>query len=568
MDDLVIRGGTVADGTGTPPRTADVAIRGGRITAVGANLPRGHRELDADGLLVSPGWVDVHTHYDGHALWDPLLSPSSGHGVTTVVTGNCGVGIAPLRPADRDWTIALMEGVEDIPAEVLRRGLPWNWETFGQYLDAVEGVDRAVDVATQVPHAAVRVFVMGERGIDHEAVPSAEEIERMGEVVVDALTAGALGFSTSRSANHKASDGRLTPTLTAGEPELLGIAAAVGRLGTGVFEAVFDDADVAAEFALLRRICRISGRPMSVTTLQRPGQNPSSYREILRELERANADGLTMRGQVAARPVGLLVSLGGRVDPLLPSATYRALRPGDGTDLPALLRNTETRRRILAELDDAGTDVIARFPRAYALQDPPRWSDGPGPALTRLAADQGVSRLEAAYDVLASGRMVYVPVANYVDEDLAAVREMLVHPFTVPGLGDGGAHTTMIADFDFPTFQLAYWGRDAAEPDRLAPEWIVKRQCADTAALVGLHDRGILAPGMKADVNLIDLPRLNSTAPRITADLPGGGSRLVNDAAGYVATVVAGEVTFESGRHTGALPGALVRGARRPEERA
>ncbi|NUU26281.1 MAG: amidohydrolase family protein, partial [Streptomycetaceae bacterium] len=452
MDDLVVRGGTVADGTGAPPRTADIAIAGGRIRAVGDSLPRGRRELDADGLLVAPGWVDVHTHYDGHALWDPLLSPSSGHGVTTVVAGNCGVGVAPVRPADRDWTVALMEGVEDIPGDVLRRGLPWGWETFPQYLDSLDTVERAVDVATQVPHAAVRVYVMGERGIDHEAVPTPDEIARMGEVTAEALSAGALGFSTSRSVNHKSSDGRLTPTLTATEAELLGIAAAVGRLGTGVFEAVFDDADVAREFALLRRICQVSGRPLSVTTLQRPGQDPAAYRAILRELERANADGLFMRGQVAARPVGLLMSPGGRVNPLLPSAAFRDLRPGPGEDIPALLRHPETRARILAELDASGTDLMARFPHAYALEDPPRWTDGPGPAITRLAADQGVSRLEAAYDVLAAGRMIYVPVANYVDEDLAAVREMLVHPWTVPGLGDGGAHCTMIADFDFPTF--------------------------------------------------------------------------------------------------------------------
>lgn len=559
MDDLVIRGGTVVDGTGSPPRTADVAVDGGRVREVGTRLPAGRREIDASGLLVTPGWVDVHTHYDGNLLWDPLLTPSSTHGVTTVVTGNCGVGLAPVRGADRDWTIALMEGVEDIPGEVMRGGLAWDWESFPEYLDAVARVPRAIDAATQVPHAAVRVYAMGERGIDHAAVPTDDEIRRMGELAAEAVDAGALGFSTSRSVNHHASDGRLTPTLTAGAAELVGIAEAVGRTGKGVFEAVFED-PVDVQFDILRRMCEVSGRPMSLTTLQRPGQPSDGYREILRRLEAADAAGLRMRGQVAPRPVGLLMSLAGRVHPLLGSATYRSVAADAGADLLRRLREPDVRERVLTELRSSGPDPVARFGHAFELGDPPRWDADVRRSLTALAAARNADRVEVAYDVVAGGGTIYTPVANFTDGDLSAVRDMLVHPLTVPGLGDGGAHCTLIADFDFPTFLLSYWARDVAEEQRLPVEWVVKRQCADTAALVGLTDRGVLAPGMKADINLIDFERLESTAPRIAKDLPSGGPRLLSQGVGYVATIVSGQVAFERGEHTGALAGALVRG--------
>jgi len=560
MDDLVVRGGTVVDGTGRAARTADVAVKDGVIRAVGPGLTRGRREIDADGLLVAPGWVDVHTHYDGNALWDPLLTPSSTHGVTTVVTGNCGVGFAPVRSADRDWTIALMEGVEDIPGSVLREGLSWSWETYPQYLDAIEGIARAIDVATQVPHAALRVYAMGERGIDHSELPTDDEIRRMGELAAEAIDAGALGVSTSRSANHRSSDGRLTPTLTATKAELLGIAAAVGERGRGVFEVVFEDTDVATNFELLRQVCAVSRRPLSLTTLQRLGQPSTTYRTILESLERASADGLEMRGQVAARPVGLLMSLQGRVHPLLGSLTYQSFRSMTAEELQVALRREDVKGRILDELRASGDDQMARFPQAFELGDPPAWAPRAGASIASVAASLHRTAAEVAYDILADGGTIYVPVANFVDGDFSAIREMLVHPLTVPGLGDGGAHCTMIADFDFPTFLLSYWGRDAPDDQRLPVEWVIKRQCADTAALVRLADRGLLAPGKKADINLIDLERLASTSPRIVNDLPGGGGRLVSGAAGYVATIVGGAVTFEFGVHTGALVGALVRG--------
>jgi N-acyl-D-aspartate/D-glutamate deacylase len=564
MHELVIRGGTVVDGTGAPPRTADVAIDGGRIAAIGDDVGTGHRVIDADGLLVAPGWVDVHTHYDGQALWDPVLSTSAGHGVTTVVMGNCGVGFAPVHAQHRDWTIQLMEGVEDIPAAVLDQGLGWRWETFPEYLDALDAVPHAIDIATQVPHAALRVFAMGERGIDHAEVPTDDEIAEMGRIAAEAIDAGALGFSTSRSRNHHATDGTLTPSLTATETELLGIVTAIGRGGRGVLEMVFEDGDDTVHLELARRMCEAGGRPLSLTTLQRPGPH-GDHRRTLAALERANADGLRMRGQVAARPVGLLMSLGGSVHPLRPSPTFQQLarqfagRSPD--DLRAELERLEVRDRIVAELR-GDADMTARFPYAYELGDPPRYDQGPDRTLAARAAARGITTAALAYDVVVAGGTIYVPVANFVDGTLDATHEMLVHPFTVPGLGDGGAHCTMIGDFDFPTFMLSYWGRDAPEAQRMPVEWVVARQAAATAELVGLGDRGRLLPGLRADVNLIELDALGSTAPRVVRDLPGNGARLVGHGTGYVATIVDGTVGHEHGEPTGAMPGALVRGDR------
>jgi N-acyl-D-aspartate/D-glutamate deacylase len=553
VHDIVISSGTVVDGTGGTRRTADVAIADGRIAAVGVDVGPGRRTLDADGLLVMPGWVDIHSHYDGQALWDPLLETSAGHGVTTVVMGNCGVGFAPVRPEHRPWTIALMEGVEDIPAAVLEQGLDWRWQTFPEYLDALAAAPHAIDVAAQLPHAALRVFAMGERGIDHSEVPTDDEVATMGRLAAEAVEAGAVGFSSSRSRNHVASDGRITPSYSAGDAELLGIAEALGRTGKGVVEINVDTKDLEGDLGLLRRLCEASGRPVSMGLLQRPGQG-QTYRQVLRAFEDAAAAGHTLLGQAAARPTGLLQSLGGRVNPLAPSATYREVSERD----PGALRTPDVKARILAELSGPA-DTSTRFPLAFELGDPPRYDRWPSESLAARAAAAGIPVKELVYDIVVAGGFVYVPVSNYVDGDLCAVHEMLVHPLTVPGLSDGGAHCTMIADFDYPTFLLAYWGRDAPEEIRLPIEWVAQRQCSATAALVGLHDRGRLEPGKRADVNLVDLAAVGSTVPALVHDLPAGGGRLVSRGSGYVATIVAGEVTFENGSHTGALAGALAR---------
>jgi N-acyl-D-aspartate/D-glutamate deacylase len=565
--ELVIRGGTVVDGTGGAPRAADVAVDGGTITAVGKVEGTGRDEIDADGLLVTPGWVDVHTHYDGQVTWDPYLTPSSWHGVTTAVMGNCGVGFAPVRPDKHDWLIALMEGVEDIPGTALHEGITWGWESFPEYLDVIGGMVRAIDIGAQVPHAALRGYVMGDRGADHTEVPTADEIARMGRLAAEAIDAGALGFTTSRTVAHKSADGRHTPSLTATSDELLGIARAIGTTGKGVFEVVADLTDLDREFALLRAMSEVSGRPMSITTLQRLECPADEYTRILALIERAVDEGVPLRGQVAARPVGLIMSLDGRVHPLLPAPTYQRLAALPIKARVAELRKPEIRSRILEELQTAPIDEspLQRFPYVFELGDPPRYDRAPADSLAAIAARTGTTAAALAYDMLLErdgGGTLYVPVTNFVEADMRAVRAMLVHPLTVPGLGDAGAHCTMICDGSFPTYLLAYWAYQAPEADRLPVEWIVKRQCADTAALVGLHDRGLLAAGYRADLNLIDPSALAITAPEMLYDLPADGRRLVQRAHGYRATFVRGEIVFRDGEATGALPGALVRGAR------
>ena len=556
MHELVIRGGKVVDGTGRAPRTADVVIDGGLITEIRGDGIRGRREIDVDGLIVTPGWVDIHTHYDGQAMWDPLLETSSSHGVTTAVMGNCGVGVAPVREADRAWTVALMEGVEDIPRSAFDQGLDWEWETFPQYLEALDTRPRAIDVAAQVPHAALRVFVMGERGIDHTQAPTENEIDEMGRLVADAIEAGAVGFSTSRSRTHAASDGRLIPCLSAAAPELIGIAKAVGRTRRGVFELVFEDGRIDEHLRLARRMCEVSGRGLSLIALQRPGYPADAYRDILHALERAQTGGIDMRGQVAPRPIGVLMLLGSRLNPLRASKTFMALPTGRLGLIE--LEKPEVRYRILEEME-VGSPMLDRFPFMFELGDPPRYHQSRDEDLRSRAKMGTTTLLDLVYDILAAGGAIYAPAANFVEGNYSAIREMLVHPLTVPGLSDAGAHCTVIGDFDFPTFLLSHWSRDLDEDQRIPIEWVVKRQSADTAKLAGLTDRGALLPGRRADINLIDIVALGSTAPKLRADLPGGASRLVSHGTGYVATLVAGQVVFEHGLHTGFLPGRVAR---------
>ncbi len=549
--DMVIRGGTVVDGTGAPGRRADVAVDAGVISQVGVVDGAGREELDADGLLVTPGWVDVHTHYDGQVTWDPLLTPSSWQGVTTVVMGNCGVGFAPVRADRHDFLIRLMEGVEDIPGTALHEGITWGWESFPEYLDVIDSTPHAIDFGAQIPHAALRSYVMGDRGADHTEVPTADEIDTMGRLAAEAIRAGALGFSTSRTVVHRSSDGSPTPSLTATADELLGIARAIGTTDQGVFEIISDLTDLQSEFALMRAMAEVSGRPMSITTLQRPEHHPDEYRALLDLITEAVADGVELRGQVAARPIGISMKLDGRVHPLVGAPTYRSLASLPVDERVARLRDPDVRAAVLGELGDSPA-ILERFPFLFALGARPRYDRRPDEALD----------VAGAYDALvADAGALYAPLMNYVGGDMAATREMLVHPLTVPGLGDAGAHCSMICDGSFPTYLLEYWGRDAPDGERLPVEWVVQRQCADTAALGGLHDRGVLAPGRRADMNLVELDALSVGPVEMVHDLPADGRRLVQRASGYRATLVAGEVVMRDGEPTGALPGRLVRGA-------
>src|SRR5262245_666884 len=565
MLDLLVRGGTLIDGTGAARATADVGIRGGRIAAVGRVDEPTRRTLEADGLWVTPGWVDVHTHYDGQVTWDSLLTPSCWHGVTTVVMGNCGVGFAPVRPGSHEYLIKLMEGVEDIPGTALAEGIRWEWESFPEYLDAVERMPHALDVGAQVPHAALRFYVMGERGADHQERPTPDEIEEMGRLVREAVRAGALGFTTSRTRNHRASDGRPTPSLTATFDELIGISRRFGEAGSGVFEIVSDFPNPEAEWELLRAMVSESGRPMSVSIAQ-SDVSPDAWRASLRKLEEANAAGLPMRGQVAARAIGTLLGFEATIHPFLSHPSFAEIAALPLAAKVARLRDPEFRERLLAEQPAPALRMFADLERIFALRDPPESEPAPDASIAAEARRRGVSPWALLLDAMLAneGRaLLYRPLLNYSSFDLDAIREMLLHPFTVPGLGDAGAHCGLICDGSFPTYLLLHWGRERKRGAKLPVEQLVKWQTADTAALVGLNDRGALLPGRKADLNLIDPDALALAHPEIVYDLPAGGKRLVQRARGYRATLVTGEVVLENGEPTGALPGKLVRGPQR-----
>jgi N-acyl-D-aspartate/D-glutamate deacylase len=564
MHDLVIRGGSLIDGTGGPARDADVAVRDGRISEVGTVNEGGKREFDANGLLVTPGWVDVHTHYDGQATWDPYLSPSCWHGVTTVVMGNCGVGFAPAAPNEHEWLISLMEGVEDIPGTALAEGLTWDWESFPEYLDALDRRELAVDVGAQLPHGALRAYVMGQRGGDHTAVPTEDDLATMSAMTRDAALAGAIGFTTSRTRNHRTRDGEFTPSLTATEAELLAIARGLNEAGCGVIEAVGDFHDVDSEFALLRRMVETSGRPMSISVIQTPG-SPNGWRKLLGLIEQAANEGLPIKGQVATRPIGILLGLQATLHPFVGHPSFAPLLDLPHEEKLARLRDPELRARLLAEEGPAGTSMIAsNFDRIFPMDDPPNYEPEPERSVAALAKQRGISPVEYAYDLLLEDEgcaLLYSPFGNYAEGNLEALREMLLSEHTVPGLGDGGAHVGLICDGSFPTSLVTHWGRDRTRGEGLPLEWLVRQQSRATAELVGFYDRGLIAPGMKADINLIDWDALCAHKPEIRYDLPAGGRRLVQRASGYVASMVSGEVTHENGKPTGALPGKLVRGA-------
>lgn len=563
--DLVVRGGTVLDGTGSPGRTADVAVTAGTIVEVGTVAGRGWQELEADGALVTPGFVDIHAHYDGQATWDHRLAPSSSHGVTTVVMGNCGVGFAPVHASDHDRLIELMEGVEDIPGSALHEGLSWEWESFEEYLDAVASVPHDIDLAAQVPHGAVRLHVMGERGAAREPA-SVDEIERMAEIVAAGVAAGALGFSTSRTMNHRTSRGEPTPTLTASADELVGIARGLGRIGRGVLQVVSDHTDRDDEFDMFRRMVAESGRPLSFSLVQSPFE-PDGFRSVLARVARARDDGLAITAQVATRAIGLLFGLPCTLHPFMNNPVFAEIAGLPVAEQARAMADDGFKVRLLeADAGDKvrklGGGLIHRFEAMYELGDPPDYEPDPDDSIAARAGRAGYDPVEFAYDLIAAGggdTLLYLPALNFAGGHLDAVGEMLRHAHTVPGLGDGGAHVGTISDGSFPTTLLSHWGRDRAE-GRIDLPFLIERQCRETARAVGLFDRGVLAPGYRADLNVIDFERLRPRRPEVHADLPAGGRRLLQRADGYVHTVVAGQEIMRDGEPTGALPGRLIRG--------
>ncbi len=571
--DLVVRGGTVVDGTGQGAFEADVAVKDGVIAAVGRVAGRGAEEIDARGQIVTPGFVDVHCHYDGQATWDNRMQPSSWHGVTTVVMGNCGVGFAPCRESDHNRLIRLMEGVEDIPFPVLSEGLPWNWESYPEYLDGLASRSFDVDVASQLPHAALRVYVMGERGVNREPATEAD-IHAMAAIAKRAMEAGAIGFGTSRTLNHRSSDGAPIATLTAGEDELTGIAmgmAAAGNGGLGVLQVVSDFIDPAEEFAMLRRIVERSGRPLSFSLLQSP-RDPQQWRFMLEQMTEAKAAGLQIRAQVATRPVGVLFGLELTVNPFSSHPSYRAIKEKPLAERVAMLRDPEFRARLLSEEAEnaraPGLSPARAWDRIFPMGgDNPDYEPTPDASIAALAEARGVDPYAMALEHMLDGGegngrgILYLPLLNYAENNLDHVRTMLQHDCVVPGLSDGGAHVGMICDGSFPTSNLVQWTRDRTRGPKLSIEKMIKAQCRDTAETVGLFDRGLLSPGYRADLNVIDYDRLTLKSPSVAYDLPTGGRRLVQRASGYTATLVKGQVTYRDGTPTDALPGRLLRGA-------
>lgn len=571
MHDLVIRGGMIVDGSGDEPRTGDIAISADRLVEVGGRAGPARREIDADGAMVAPGWVDIHTHYDGQATWDPHLSPSGWHGVTSVVMGNCGVGFAPAAPDRHDWLIGLMEGVEDIPGAALAEGMTWGWESFPEYLDALASMERAVDVGTQVPHGAVRAYVMGERGARNMPADEAD-IAQMGAIVEEGLRAGALGFSTSRTMLHRAVDGEPVPGTFAGAEELLGLGRAMGRAGHGVFELATDfgiggmQGRFADELDWMRQVAAESGCTVTFI-LGQADRAPQEWRRILDLTEEAQAAGADVRALVAARPAGLLLGLQSSLHPFMGHPSFAEIADLSLEGQVAVLRGSEFRARLLAEgtgyTGAFNRTVAESFDKMFPLGDPPDYEPGPERSIAAIAAREGRDPAEVCLDhlLLRDGReLLYYPLLNYTGGDFEVIREQLDSPNTVLSLSDGGAHCGLICDASTPSYLLTHWARDRSRGPTLPLQKVVRMQTHETAACYGLDDRGLLRPGLRADVNIIDLDALRLHPPHMVHDLPAEGRRLVQPVEGYVATALAGEITWQDGEATGAMPGRLIRG--------
>ena len=570
MFDLIIRNGNVVDGTGVPARQADIAVENGRIAKVGAVAGTAAREIDASGLLVAPGWVDTHSHMDGQATWDPILSPAVNHGITTLVMGNCGVGFAPCEPSDEahDLMISVMEDVEDIPGAALHEGVSWDWETFPEYLDALDNFPRAIDVAAQVPHCAVRTYVMGDRGVNNE-IATPEDVEKMAAIVRQGIEAGAIGFSTSRTELHMTRNGVAMPGTYSDEAELLGIGEVLGELGKGIYQLVSDWEDWETEMDWMKRLSIKNNCQINFVLFY---QDESKWPRVEAQLEyvkQANREGAKLVPHVGARPVNVLMNFNGTVHPFFMHQNFAPLMALTPQQRLQQLRDPAVRAAILAEPTptmgiDAADRMACDFDLMFELGEDPNYEPRPDESIAAKASAAGVTPQEFAYDALLKrdgNAMLYFPLMGYGNGDLRRQVTMLEDENSVISLADTGAHCGVLSDASIPTYFLAYLVRDRERGKRFQLEQAVKMQTHDTARCVGLGDRGTLEVGMKADINIIDFNKLRVHAPEVIYDLPAGGRRIFQAADGYRATIVAGQVVMEDGVASGALPGKLIRGA-------
>ena len=563
--DTLIKGGTVIDGTGSEAYTADIAITKGAITDIGRITQRATRVIDADGAIVTPGLVDMHTHYDGQATWANRMSPSSHFGVTTVIAGNCGVGFAPVYPDDREKVVELMEGVEEIPGAVLNEGINWQWETFPEYMDYLDSKKFDMDIGVQIPHAPMRVYVMGQRGLDREpATPS--DIAAMRKLTREAMVAGAIGFSTSRSINHKSSNGEHTPSLQAEIDEMSGIAQGIRDAGHGVIELISDFFELDNEFDILEAMAEKGSCPLSFTLAESIG-GQDGWRHLLSKIEAANEKGLAIRGQVAPRAIGIQLGLTTTVNPLSGHPSYQAIAHLPLPEQVKRLSDPAVKERILNEaVDDkyyaAIFNALREMKNVWQLDERPDYEPPPEQSIGSRAVAAGRNPIEYAYDVLLEDEglaMLYWPIINYGSQNLDVCRELMLHPHTLMGLGDGGAHVGTICDASFPAFSLIHWGRDRRRGEKIDLAQLVHNQTSATAAAVGLSDRGELKVGKRGDINIIDFNNLVLDAPRMVYDLPSKSGRLQQKSTGFLATMVKGSVTYENDEETDALPGRLIR---------
>ena len=564
MYDLIIENGLIYDGKGNKPFKADIAISNKKIAKIGVIEEDCKQRIDADGKIVTPGFVDIHTHYDGQATWDPYLRPSTYHGVTTVVMGNCGVGFSPCKPDQRDWLIGLMEGVEDIPGTALHEGIDWEWESFPEYLDALEKKPFAIDVGTQIPHGAVRAYVMGERGINHE-LATPEEIGEMKKIVQEAIKAGAYGFSTSRTEKHNDVNGNLTPSITADKDELVEIAKSLGEINQGVLQGISDFYDFDSEFDIFKTMSKESGRPISITVEQQDAR-PEWWLQLLDGIEEAQNEGVSMYGQVPPRATGILMGLTATLNPFRFHPSYMEIADLPLEERVKIMNTSEFREKLMKEqgvsINPLVDEIVNSFGKMFKLGEPANYEPDPKDSFESLAETSNMTAAEIAYQAMLEkdGRaLIYHPLFNYQPGDLSLVEKMLKHPYTISGLGDAGAHCGAISDASFPTTLVQHWSRDRNRGEKLPLETVIKMQTSETANLLGINDRGVIEEGFKADINIIDYEGLTLHEPEIVNDLPAGGRRLVQKASGYDYTIVSGEVAFIKGEATGALNGRLIR---------